>query len=60
MSKAGNFELCDVPLREKVVYEEFMQMNPKYKHYIAEPKQSANDANTDANLLSPSNHSDKH
>jgi hypothetical protein len=40
MAKAGGFELCDIPLREKVVYEEFMQMNPKYKSYLPEPKVS--------------------
>lgn len=29
--KAGNLEACDIPLRDKVIYEGYMQMNPKYK-----------------------------
>jgi hypothetical protein len=30
MATAGGFSLCDIPLREKVHYEGFMQMNKKY------------------------------
>lgn len=30
MAKVGSFDLCDIPLREKVIYEGYMQMNPKY------------------------------
>jgi len=31
MMKAGNLKACNMPLREKICYEEYMQMNPKYK-----------------------------
>jgi len=31
MAKAGDFKLVDMPLREKMVYEGYMQMNKKYK-----------------------------
>lgn len=30
MATAGGFSTCDIPLREKVHYEGFMQMNKKY------------------------------
>jgi hypothetical protein len=30
MAQAGGFSLCDIPLREKIVYEGYMQMNKKY------------------------------
>ena len=29
--KAGDLKPCDIPLRTKVIYEGYMQMNPKYK-----------------------------
>lgn len=31
MMKVGNMEPCDIPMKEKICYEEYMQMNPKYK-----------------------------
>ena len=31
MMKAGDLKPCDIPLRTKVIYEGYMQMNPKYK-----------------------------
>ena len=30
MAKEGGFSLCDIPLRDKVIYEGYMQMNKKY------------------------------
>jgi hypothetical protein len=38
MAKEGGFSLCDIPLREKVVYEGYMQMNPKYPSPYPESK----------------------
>ena len=31
MMKAGDFKPTDIPMKEKIVYEGYMQMNPKYK-----------------------------
>jgi hypothetical protein len=31
MMKAGNFKPTDIPMKEKIVYEGYMQMNPKFK-----------------------------
>ena len=31
MMKAGNFKPTDIPMKEKIVYEGYMQMNLKYK-----------------------------
>ena len=31
MLKAGNFLPTKIPMKEKIVYEGYMQMNPKYK-----------------------------
>ena len=39
MSKAGGFSLCDIPLREKVIYEGYMQMNKKYSSPYGDNKE---------------------
>jgi hypothetical protein len=31
MMKKGDFKPTDIPMKEKIVYEGYMQMNPKYK-----------------------------
>jgi hypothetical protein len=31
MMKAGNLKPTDIPMKEKIVYEGYMQMNPKFK-----------------------------
>ena len=31
MMKAGGLKPTDIPMKEKIVYEGYMRMNPKYK-----------------------------
>lgn len=51
MQKAGKFQLSDMPLREKLVYEKYMQMHPKVKSPYYQPEDTQASVNGDQQHL---------